>query len=199
MTLSFNRDDPSTWGCFKPLIMAHDVGRSRDRSTAVIGGNCPIGSQRLGITELIELPQGLYGAARASELAVIDRRYHSNALIVVDVSNDESYAEVLYDMLGGTRLIGLHITRSGDGMLRGVFSASQTNTASVSTIAGFLPVPAATPVPAAAPTPAPIAAPFPPPAIAPINAPTAVPPPILVMFDLVCDSPLITIGRTVKG
>jgi hypothetical protein len=89
MSLAFNRDDPRTWGYFKPLMLAHDVGRSRDRSTAVIGGNCPIGSQLLGISELIELPQGLYGAARADALAVIDRRYDSDALIIVDVSNDE--------------------------------------------------------------------------------------------------------------
>jgi hypothetical protein len=116
MSMAFNRDNPSTWGCFKPPLLAHDVARSRDRSTAVIGGNCPIGSQLLGISELIELPQGLYGAARADALAVIDRRYDSDALIIVDVSNDESYAEVLFDMFGGTRLIGLHITRSGDGM-----------------------------------------------------------------------------------
>jgi hypothetical protein len=116
MSLAFNRDDPRTWGYFKPLMLAHDVGRSRDRSTAVIGGNCPIGSQLLGISELIELPQGLYGAARADALGVVDRRYSSNALIIVDVSNDESYAEVLFEMFGATRLIGLHITRSGDGM-----------------------------------------------------------------------------------
>lgn len=116
MSMAFNRDNPSTWGCFKPLMLAHDVGRSRDRSTAVIGGNCPIGSQLLGIRELIELPQGLFGSARADALARIDRRYESEALIFVDVSNDESYAEVLFDMFGGTRLIGLHITRSGDGM-----------------------------------------------------------------------------------
>jgi len=36
--MMFNRDDPKTWGCFRPLIIAHDVGRSCDRSTAVIGG-----------------------------------------------------------------------------------------------------------------------------------------------------------------
>src|SRR5262249_27322353 len=29
---------PNTWGCFRPLIIAHDVGRSRDYSTAVVGG-----------------------------------------------------------------------------------------------------------------------------------------------------------------
>jgi hypothetical protein len=28
-----------TWPYFAPAIIAHDVGRSRDRSTAVVGGN----------------------------------------------------------------------------------------------------------------------------------------------------------------
>ena len=58
----FNRDDPNTWPCFKPLIIAHDVGRSRDRSTAVIGGNGPFQPRLLGISEFMELPQGLYGS-----------------------------------------------------------------------------------------------------------------------------------------
>jgi hypothetical protein len=40
-------------------VSAHDVGRSRDRSAAVIGGNRPVGP-RLGIMELEELPKGLY-------------------------------------------------------------------------------------------------------------------------------------------
>jgi hypothetical protein len=112
--MSFNPNDPKTWPYFKPLIMAHDVGRSRDRSTAVIGGNCPIGPRVLGITELIELPPG-FGTARANELAKIDRCYNSNALVVADLSNDATYAEVLFDLLG-VRLIGIQITRSGDGM-----------------------------------------------------------------------------------
>jgi hypothetical protein len=113
--MSFKRDDPRTWPSFKPLIIAHDVGRSRDRSTAVIGGNCPVGPPLLGIAELEELPQGLYGSARASALAAIDRRYYSNALIVADLSNDATYAEVLYETFG-SRVIGLHITRNGNGM-----------------------------------------------------------------------------------
>lgn len=62
----FNRDDPNTWPYFKPLIIAHDVGRSRDPSTAVIGGNGPFEPSLLGIKELGELPQGLYRSARAS-------------------------------------------------------------------------------------------------------------------------------------
>ena len=114
--MSYNPHDPRTWPYFKPLIIAHDVGRSHDRSTAVIGGNCPVGPSLLGITELIELPKGDFGTPRASALATIDRRYNSNALIVFDVSNDATYAEVMFDTFGGARLIGLHIGRSGDGM-----------------------------------------------------------------------------------
>ena len=113
--MTFNRDDPNTWPYFNPLIMAHDVGRSRDRSTAVIGGNSPFQPRLLGIKELEELRQGLYGSARASELATIDRRYNSNALIVADLSHDPTYAEVLFETFG-PRVIGLHISRSGDGM-----------------------------------------------------------------------------------
>ena len=114
-SMIFNRDDPNTWPCFRPPIIAHDVGRSRDRSTAVIGGNSPFQPRLLGIKELEELRQGLYGSARASELATIDRRYNSNALIVADLSNDPTYAEVLFETFG-PRVIGLHISRSGDGM-----------------------------------------------------------------------------------
>lgn len=113
--MKFIPDDPNTWPCFRPLIIAHDVGRSRDRSTAVIGGNSPFEPRLLGIKELEELPQKLYGSARASALATIDRRYNSNALIVADLSNDATYAEVLLETFG-PRVIGLQISRSGDGM-----------------------------------------------------------------------------------
>jgi hypothetical protein len=111
----FNRDDPNTWPSFRPLIIAHDVGRSRDRSTAVIGGNSPFQPRLLGIRELEELPQGLYGSPRASALATIDRRYNCNALIVADLSNDATYAEVLLETFG-PRVIGIHIGPHGDGM-----------------------------------------------------------------------------------
>jgi hypothetical protein len=107
-------DDPRTWSAYKPLIIAHDVGRSRDRSTAVVGGNSPYGRRLLGIAEAVELPPKLFGQALASELARVDREYHSNTLIVADVSNNDTYAEVLYAMFG-QRVIGLHITRGGDG------------------------------------------------------------------------------------
>jgi hypothetical protein len=113
--MKFDLDDPRTWPWCKPLIIAHDVGRSRDRSTAVVGGNCPIGQRVLGIKELDELPQGLFGSARASALATVDRRHNNNALIVADLSNDATYAEVLLETFGA-RVIGLQITRAGDGM-----------------------------------------------------------------------------------
>jgi hypothetical protein len=113
--MTFTRDDASTWPCFNPLIIGHDVGRSHDRSTAVIGGNSPFEPRLLGIRELEELPQGLYGSACASALATIDRRYNSNALIVADLSRDDTYAEVLFEMFGA-RVIGVHISRHGNGM-----------------------------------------------------------------------------------
>jgi hypothetical protein len=113
--MTFDPDNPSTWGIFKPLFIAHDVGRTRDRSTAVVGGNSPLQRSIVGIAELEELPQGLYGSERASALAQIDRRYGNNALIVADLSNDATYGEILFEMFG-PRLIGLQITRHGNGM-----------------------------------------------------------------------------------
>jgi hypothetical protein len=104
---------------FDPPIIAHDTARSRDRSTAVIGGRSPwhfpMQPSRIGIGELIELPEGLYGSARANELVKIDNRYDNNALIVADLSNDASYAEDLHRTFG-PRVIGVQITRQGDGM-----------------------------------------------------------------------------------
>jgi hypothetical protein len=61
------------------------------------------------------LPQGLYGSVRASALAAVDRRHNHNALIVADLSSDATYAEVLLKTFG-TRVIGLQISRNGDGM-----------------------------------------------------------------------------------
>ena len=69
----------------------------------------------LGISEAEELPQGLFGSARASALAVVDRRHHNNALIVADLSYDATYAETLVETFG-PRVIGLQISRHGDGM-----------------------------------------------------------------------------------
>jgi hypothetical protein len=113
--MMFNPDDPRTWGCYRPLIIAHDVGRSRDRSTAVVGGLAAFNPNLIGIHEAHELQQGLYGSARASALATIDRRYDSEAIIPADLSNDPTYGEVLYETFG-PRVIGLQITRHGDGM-----------------------------------------------------------------------------------
>ena len=113
--MMFNPDDLRTWGCCRPLIIAHDVGRSRDHSTAVVGGPAPFDPNLIGIQEAHELPQGLYGSARASALAVIDRRHESDAVIVADLSNDPTYAEVLLETFG-PRVIGLQISRHGDGM-----------------------------------------------------------------------------------
>jgi hypothetical protein len=110
----YNLDDVNTWPGFKPLIIAHDVGRSHDRSTAIVGGNSPYGRRLLGIREVEELPQNLYGNMLASALAAVDARHHRNALIVADLSSDPTYAEVLFDTFG-PRVIGLHISRFGDG------------------------------------------------------------------------------------
>jgi hypothetical protein len=113
--MSYNPDDVRTWPAFKPLIIAHDVGRSHDRSTAVVGGNSPYGRHLLGIEEATELPQNHYGHALANALMAVDARHGRNALIVADLSNDPTYAEVLHETFG-PRVIGLHISRSGDGM-----------------------------------------------------------------------------------
>src|SRR5262245_46902689 len=113
--MRFNPEDPKTWDCFRPLIIAHDVGRSRDRSTAVIGGLPAFNPNLIAIREAYELPQGSYGSERASELAMIDRHYESEGLIVADLSNDPTYAEPLLETFG-PRVIGLQITRNGDGM-----------------------------------------------------------------------------------
>ncbi len=109
-------EHPESWHLFRPLIIAHDVARSRDHSTAVVGGLSPYDPPLTGILAAKELPQKLYGSARASALAAIDRDYNCNALIVADLSQDASYAEPLYQTFG-KRVIGLHISRYGDGQL----------------------------------------------------------------------------------
>ncbi|MGH9548265.1 MAG: hypothetical protein ACRD3W_02775 [Terriglobales bacterium] len=113
--MNYNPDDISTWPCFKPLIIAHDVGHTRDRSTAVVGGNSPFGRPLLGIAEAKELQQGLFGHARARALAAVLQSNGNNGLIVADLSNDESYAEVLHEWFG-SRVIGLRISSQGNGM-----------------------------------------------------------------------------------
>jgi len=113
--MRYDPNDINSWPAFKPLIIAHDVGRSRDRSTAVVGGNSPFGRRLLGIGEAAELPQNQFGSARASALAAVDRKYGCNGLIVADLSFDPTYAEVLFETFG-PRVIGLQISRNGDGM-----------------------------------------------------------------------------------
>ena len=106
---------PNTWNFFRPHIIAHDVGHKKDRSTAVIGGTSPLAPNLIGIKEFEELPQDLYGSARADALAMVDRDYDYKTLIVADLSNDATYAEPLFERFG-PRLIGIQITRGGDGM-----------------------------------------------------------------------------------
>ena len=113
ITMSSSLDDPANWPLKIPII-ARDVGRTNDRSTAVIGGNCPFAPRRLGIQRLVELPRGLYGSELANALAAIDRSYNGDALIVADLSNDATYAETLFNTFG-PRVIGVHIGPHGDG------------------------------------------------------------------------------------
>ncbi len=110
----YNDTDVASWPLFKPII-AHDVGRSRDRSTAVVGGNNPHGHRQLGILAAHELQQNLFGSARANQLAAIDRAYNCSSLIVADLSYDPTYAESLLQTFPG-RVVGLHISRHGDGL-----------------------------------------------------------------------------------
>ena len=65
----------------------------------MVGGNGPFEPRLLGIADLKELPQGLYGSARASALATGSSK-DNNALIVADLSNDATYAEALFETFG---------------------------------------------------------------------------------------------------
>jgi hypothetical protein len=112
--MRYDPNNVSSWGGFSPLIITHDVGRSRDRSTAVVGGNAPYGRRMLGVGSAEELPQGLFGSARAQALAAVDHRHNHNGLIVADLSYDPTYGEILVETFG-RRLIGLQIGRYGDG------------------------------------------------------------------------------------
>jgi hypothetical protein len=87
--------DPRLWPRLHPLLIAHDVGGSRDRSTAVVGGYSGYAPEILGITEFNGLPSGLYGSDRANALARVDERFDRNALIVADLSNYSTYGEPL--------------------------------------------------------------------------------------------------------
>ena len=88
---------------FKPHIIAHDVGHTKDRSTAVIGGPSPLVSGLIGIKEFGELSQGLSGNMRADALSMIDSRYDRKTLIIVDLSFDPSYADLLFERFGPAR------------------------------------------------------------------------------------------------
>jgi hypothetical protein len=100
------------WDFFRPHIIAHDVGHTKDRSTAVIGGPSPLVPGLIGMKGFEELPQGLSGNTRADALAMIDSRY-PKGLIIVDLSFDPSYADILVERFG-ERVIGLQITSTGD-------------------------------------------------------------------------------------
>jgi hypothetical protein len=93
---SFIPNDPARWPIKYPLI-THDVGRTNDRSTAVVGGYSPLVPSELVVKEIKELPQGYFGHQLASALMAVDAQYQHNAVIVPDLSNDASYAEVLYE------------------------------------------------------------------------------------------------------
>src|SRR5271155_2961913 len=113
--MTLNPDDPRTWPLKIPII-AHDVGRTHDRSTAVVGGKCPFlfDPRLLGVRAFVELPLKLYGSELANELAAIDQSYNRDCLIVADLTNDPTHAETLFDTFG-QRVVGVHIGRSGDG------------------------------------------------------------------------------------
>jgi len=111
----FAIDDPTTW-MFRPQILAHDVGTTEDRSTAVLGGvGAYAPDPKIGVAHMVELPRGLRGTPRANAVAEVDIRFDRNSLIVADLSNDQSYAEQLSETFG-SRAIGVSIGPSGDGM-----------------------------------------------------------------------------------
>ena len=104
-----------SWDCCKPFLIAHDVGRTKDRSTAVVGGISPFSPELISIKEFEELRQGLFASARAEAVAAVDRRYDHKTLIIADLSNDSAYGEMMFERFGG-RVIGVHITRHGAGL-----------------------------------------------------------------------------------
>jgi len=108
--------EENAWQIFKPSVIVHDVGCTRDRSTAVVGGRTILAPGLSLLKEFNELPQGLIGSARAEALASIDRLYGSKSLIFADLTFDPTYAEILSQRFGPERVIGLKIGSSGDGM-----------------------------------------------------------------------------------
>ncbi|MGB6415766.1 MAG: hypothetical protein WBF50_04080 [Pseudolabrys sp.] len=104
------------WKVLKPTIIVHDVGHTKDRSTAVVGGKSMLAPGLKLLERFEELPQGLLGSARAEALAAVDRLYGGKTLIFVDVTFDPTYAETVLERFGSERVIGVRITSSGDGM-----------------------------------------------------------------------------------
>jgi hypothetical protein len=105
----FNPIDP------RISIIAHDVGRSRDRSTAVVGGYSPsLSGSKFEVKKFIELPLGLYGSALVNALAAVDQDYNADCVIIADLTNDATYGETLFDRFG-PRVQGVQIGASGDG------------------------------------------------------------------------------------
>ena len=65
------------------------------RQPGAVGGRCTLMPDVLGVREFKELPRGLFGSARANALAMVDQAYCCKTLIIGDLSNDLTYAEVL--------------------------------------------------------------------------------------------------------
>jgi hypothetical protein len=70
----------------------------------------------IGIKEFEELQQGLSGNTRVDAVAMHDRRYDCKTLIIVDLTFDPSYADLLFERFG-SRVIGVKITSGGDDTL----------------------------------------------------------------------------------
>ena len=112
---TFNPDDPSTWPLKIPII-AHDVGHTNDRSTAVIGGHCPLrpNTPPVGVQQALRTAAWTFGSELANTLAAIDQRYERNSLIVADLSNDP-YLHGNPVRYVRRRVIGVTIGRYGEG------------------------------------------------------------------------------------
>ena len=75
--MNFKFDDPSTWPVFRPLIIAHDVGRRYDGSTAVVGGLGPFELSLIGLNEINELRDEALPTARSH----VSVRLHAASLM----------------------------------------------------------------------------------------------------------------------
>ena len=80
--------------CSSTTLIVHDVGCTKNRSTAVVGGRTILAPGLSLLKQFEELPQGLIGSARAEALAAIDRLYWGKALILADLTFDPTYAEI---------------------------------------------------------------------------------------------------------